>query len=293
MPKPKEVEVMTAFGESIDSAMILAAQPDEIEQVDGAQRTLLLKIEGDVCRVVDTLPRPIGTSWRSNNGRVYCPSNGGQVLTYFDGAWDQEQVCAHEGIFGNLWGFSGKTPSEDIVFLCSDENLYIRDKGFWNEYPMPDTVEIVHGLHGLSPDQVYVCTDEGLLRWNGEELVELEGPPDDEPLGVLVLSKTDMLVSGYDLYLWSDKGGWIVLDSPAESHTIAMLSFGDDVFIGTTEGVLQRRSNKLEMVTDVFCNDLVNVGDGIIASGDATYLYDGRQWTQLWLPKLEVGEIPK
>jgi len=292
MSEPKELQLMTAFGGSIDSAVVLAAQPDEIV-IGGAERTFILTIEAGGCRVVDTLIRPIVASWYSNNGRAYCPSNGGHVLMYFDGVWDKEQVCAHEASFGHLWGFSGKTPREDIIFLCSDENLYIRNKGHWSEHPMPDTVEIVHGIHGLSPNQVYICTDEGLLCWNGNEIIELEGPPDDEPLGVLVLSETDMLVSGYDLYLWSDKGGWTILDSPTESHTTAMLSFGDDVFIGTREGVLRRRSNKLEMVTDVFCNDLINVGDGIIASGDAIYLYDGRQWTQLWLPKLEIGEVLK
>lgn len=293
MTEPKELSVITAFGESVDSAIVLAAQPDEEEQEFGAERTLVLRIEGGVGRIVDVLPSPVVESWRSESGKAYCTSNGGQILTYFNGTWDREKVCQKDEYFRGIWGFGGKTDRDDIVIICSNESLYVRDKQSWSEYPMPQTVEIVKRIHGLSPDEVYVCTDDGLLCWNGKELKEIEGP-DDELRGVLVLSDQKILVTGDRLHLWSDKEGWRVLDSPAgEDHTHAILPFGDDIFIGTLEGILRLRGSKLEIVLDSFCNTLVSVGDAIIAAGDESYLFDGKQWVLIQLPKLAFGEDPK
>ena len=293
MTQPKELNVITAFGVSTDSAIILAGQPDELEQEFSAERVMAVQIINGVCEVVDTLPHPIVNSWLSPNGRAYCSSNKGHILTHFDGSWIREKVCDKEDTFDGIWGISGDSEQQDVVFVTSDESLYIRQEGVWSEYPMPQQVERVTRLHGLSLDEIYICTDDGLLCWNGKEIIEIEGP-DDDPVGVIVLSKNKMIVAGYDgLYQWSSESGWKSLDSPAEEPTVATLFFMDDIFFGTTDGVVRLRDDKLELVCEFFCNQLVSIGDAIIASGpDEAYLFDQKTWKRLQLPKLGFEEEP-
>jgi hypothetical protein len=291
MSEPKELNVITAFGKTTDSAIILAGQPDELEQEFSAERALVVKIRNGNCEIIDTISYPIVNSWLSNSARAYCTSNEGYILTYFDGSWDREKVSDKEDFFDGIWGISGDSDQQDAVFVTSDESLYIRQEEIWCEYPMPQQVERVTRLHGLAPDEIYICTDDGILCWNGKEIIEVEGPEDD-PVGIIVLSKNDMIVAGYDgLYQWTTKSGWKTLNSPAEEPTAATLSFMDDVFFGTTDGVVRLRGEKLKLVCELFCNQLVSIGDAVIASGpDEAYLFDQKKWHRLQLPKLGYEE---
>lgn len=291
MSVAKELNVITAFGESTEGALILAGQPDELEQEFSAERMLVVQIKNGNCQVIDTLPHPVFNSWRSTSGRAYCSSNEGHILTYSGGQWNREKVSDKEDLFDGIWGISGDSDRQDTVFLSSDESFYIRQNEEWSEYPMPPQVEAVTRVHGLSPDEVYICTDDGLLCWNGSELTEVEGP-DDEPVGVIVISKNEMLVTGYDgIYLYRDGEGWEVLDSPASGPTVATLAFMGDIYVGTTEGVVRLRDNKLELVCEFFCNQLVSIGDAVIASGmDDAYLFDQKTWGRLQLPMLGLNE---
>lgn len=289
MSDAKELQILTAFGASIDTAMIIAVHPDERAAEPKNHRSIVLKITNGSVQVVETLSQPIYVSWLSTSGAAYCPTHNGQVVIRTNGAWEREQVCDRDVRFGDVFGFCGAVPRDDIVFVSSDESLFIRTEGVWKEHAMPQTVEIVRRIHGLSQDQVYITTDEGLLCWNGSKLVELEGP-ECEPSGVLVISETEMLVTGGDLFYWSDETGWETLASPAERHTIALVPFGEVVFIGTANGVLQYCSGELELVTDCFCNNLMNIGTGVVASGDANYLFDKEKWIKFELPILSFME---
>lgn len=288
----KELQILTAFGASVDEAMIIAAHPDERSAEPKNHHSIILKIVKGVTQVVEILRQPIYASWLSTSGVGYCPTNQGQIITFIDGAWQLEQVCERDVRFGDVFGFSGSDSIHDVVFVSSDESLFVRTEGIWKEHAMPQTVEIVYRMHGLSQDEVYITTDEGLLCWNGSELVELEGP-EYEATGVLVISESEMLVTGGDLFYWSDETGWQTLSSPAERHTIALISFVAAAFIGTANGVLRYESGELELVTDYYCNNLMNIGTGVIATGDANLLFDGESWNKLNIPELDIQEILK
>ena len=151
---------------------------------------------------------------------------------------------------------------------------------------------MVYRLHGLSPAEVYICTDAGLLCWNGQELTEFEGP-DDEPLGVLVLSREELLVVGDGVHHWSDKAGWTDLESPVDSHAAEMMSLGEDVFIPTLDGVLRLRSGEFDIVVESRCNKVLSVGNAILAAGTGGLVsFDGKSWLRLFLPVVVSEEDP-
>lgn len=290
MAEPEELILTTAFGDSKEAAVLLAAQPEELEEEFGAQRAFALKLKNNEGIIVEEISHPIIDSWCSRSKKAYCSSDRGHIMTYQNGNWNREKVTGKEIEFKAIWGFSGLKAPDDTVFLGSDESLFILDKGIWNEHPMPQPVEMVSRLHGLSSDEVYICTDDGLLCWNGTELIKKEGP-DDDLRGVIVISEQEILVTGDRLHLWSDEEGWKKLDSPGEEdHTLAICPFGDDIFIGTLNGVVRYRNGGMEMVTSEFCNILADVGDAIIASGDEAYLFEDGQWKRLRLPSVGFME---
>ena len=294
MSEVRELLARAAFGESVESAVILAVQPDEWEDSEEwSHRTFVLKLKENEGTLIEILPDPIDEVWRSDNGTAYCPTSHGQLMVNRNGIWSNEIICNRGVEFGPIFGFSGILDRDDILFTCDATNLFIRQKEAWKEVGFPDEVEEIYKFHGLSPTELYFCADAGLYEWNGKDFTSLEGP-DDELLGVLVLSNTEMIAVGDYIHHWSDDKGWQILESPVDNHAGGVVAWENSVLIPTLEGVLRLHSNQLEFVSDFSTNGLVNVGNGVIAFGadEGLSLFDGVSWRQITLPSVRPGEVP-
>lgn len=294
MTEPKDLYLMTAFQDTLNRLFLCTCHPDDYDpNTSSFTRSILLSLEGKTAKISHVLSHAIETAWRAKTGKVYCTSTGGQIYSHQGEGWKREVVCDRPINFKWIHGFSGESEKDEVVFLPSVSGLFIKKDGQWSEHPMPEGVEMIQNLHGLSPDDVYICTDAGLVHWDGKELSLVEAPDDNLLLSVLVLSDDEMLLAGKKLYCWTEKTGWKKLKSPAKTHTVAMVKWNNDVWIGTSDGVLRRSGNKMELVTKAHCNGLFDLGTGLLADGDEILLFDGKAWNQLTLPKLAVEEIPR
>ena len=291
MSKSDGLQVLTAFGSSLEDAFVLASrQSDWVESESREYPTFVLRIKDHQAQIEETLTQPITDVWQSGNGAVYCPTSNGQMLIYLDGVWNQETVCDRDEEFGAIWGISGSSRTEDTLFIVSDTNLFTRLNSVWQEYPMPEEVEMVYRLHGLVSNEIYICTDAGLLLWDGVRITEVEGP-DDEPIDVLILSEEEMLVVGdAGVYHWTDVADWEDLESPLEEVAGGMALWDNDVFIPSLEGVLRFHDGVITSVGKFSCNNLLSVGNALLAAGAEGGLLvsrDGEEWSEVALPQVD------
>jgi hypothetical protein len=75
-------------------------------------------------------------------------------------------------------------------------------------------------------------------------------------------------------------------------HTIAVEVFGGRVYVGSAFGVLELIGDRPALVTEIFCNLLVSVGDHLVAGRRKTLLFDGKGWRPIDLPALARGQTP-
>lgn len=292
MQATNDLLVLTACGRSLESALIFSIKRSDWVASDVWDHpTFILRVNNDSAQIIETFQQPIEDSWASMNGTIYCPTNHGQLLIYRDGAWSKEKVCDRDESFGAIWGINDKSGKDDILFIVSNNSLFVRNKGLWSEHPMPEQVNIVYSLHGLKVDEVYICTDEDLLHWDGTELTEVEGP---EASGVLVISDTEMIAVGSTgLYRWIVNGNWKKVKIPTKSVANGMVCWNNQVFIPTSEGVLCLREGVVSKVSDFRCNRILDVGDALLASGGQGGLHvttDGMAWSEISLPEIESTE---
>jgi len=296
MSKARELVVMTAFGGSLDSAVIIAIQPDEWENSEGeSYRTFVLQLKKERAELIETLPDLIiNEAWRSDNGTTYCSSNHGQLIVYRKGSWGKKKICEQDAEFGAIFGFSGKTEKEDILFTNTETSLFVQNNGIWQEFVFPDEVEEVLFLHGLSPTELYCCADSGLYLWDGKEFSQLEGP-DDELLCLYVVSSKKLLAVGDYVHLWSDEIGWKQLKSPTDSHSGLIAVLDDDVFIPTLDGILRLHAGQLEFVSSFCTNGIFHIGNGLIACGadGGLCIFEGKNWKRITLPFVRTGDTQK
>lgn len=158
---------------------------------------------------------------------------------------------------------------------------------------MPEQVHIAYSLHGLKADEVYICTDEDLLCWDGTELTEVEGP---DASGVLVISDNEMIAVGSTgLYHWTANSDWKKVKIPTKSVAIGIVRWNNDVFIPTSEGVLCLRDGVVNKVNNFRCNRIMDIGDALLATGGQGGLIvttDGVDWTEVSLPEVGSNEGP-
>lgn len=240
MSGPQELIITAAFGQTADLALLLAEAPDDDEddeEISAGSLTYVLELKQGKTKIINQLSTHIYSCWRSQSGAAYCSAEDGLVYVYYQGKWVQEKVSDHPVSFRFMWGFSGKSDAEDLVFLCSHTTLFIRDHRVWRAYPLPETIESTSGIHGLSPDDLYISSKEGLVHWDGTQFEELELPdPYDVFWGLRVLSKDSLLLVGEKhVYQWRDQKGWDKSAIPSGEGTVAIMEQGGKVFIGTDE----------------------------------------------------------
>ena len=285
----KELMVKAAFGASVADSIILAAQPDEWDENYRAHRTFVFNRLGDEFQPNCILSGTIFSAWYSDSGTAYCPANQGTIYIYSKGSWRREQVCTTDEKFQYVWGISGIDQNSDIIFVCSNRILYIRENGQWRDIPFSENG--IHKCHGLAPDEIYITSPSAILLWNGNIFEEHE-IPDDYPRAILVLSDTELLLVGNDyIHLWSDENRWTQLTTPASSQGNSVLRFQDIVYIATLEGVLKYENGQIEWANQFECVNLFDLGDGMLsASPSASHIFDGLEWARVNLPKLAKDE---
>jgi hypothetical protein len=280
--------LLTAAGRSLAATRIFAGLPEEID-ADTFARCWVLAVRGDRLEVVEEFPHPVLRAWMSANGTLYATSQDGFVSIGRDGQWTSEPLRDQEGSTPQwIFGFSGADPAGDVVFTTSDRALHIRRGGVWESHPYPGDVDMSFGLHGLSPDAVYVATaGEGLHKWNGREIEFVDMPFAEEPHNVLVVGEDDLVVTADTLHLRVG-GEWQTPTHPGGKTTIALARLGDEIFFGTRGGIVRRRGDACDLVVPGFCNMLAGVGDAVLGGksfeNTSVAIHDGAGWRTLALP---------
>lgn len=293
MSQREELLMLSGFGNSAATARILAVQPDEFGDDDWPPRTFVFGLQGSSFGLLDRLAAQICESWMSSNGTAYCPADRGRLMCHIDGRWEQRRVCGRNEEFGAIIGFSAPVPEQDRLMICGSSSLFVgtTSKGF-EEVALPDEAEEVWGLHGLSPDEVYVCSDAGLLLWDGVRLREVEGP-DDEITDVLVVSPTELIAVGETVHRWVDGQGWTLLRSDLKDPTTGLCLFQGQVMVPGLDGIGRIEGTHLKRLSKFSSNQLIACGDTLMAAGadGGLSIFNGVDFVRIKLPKLAPGEV--
>lgn len=287
MSESSSLSLLTACGRTFADAIVCA---ELYEPPEGAPpRTFLYETRGQRLEPLPALPSfdgRIGFSWASPHGEVYFACMAMGVLRFDGRGVSPEKFPSAAPEFSGMLGFGGASAAEDVILLCSNRALFVREAGKWIEHRMPKTVEIVLNMHGLSSREVYICTDQGLLLWNGKTLEGVEGPKREEPMGVLVISDQEMWVAGDDkLWRWTSVSGWKSVKAPTEDFACSILQFHDEILVASLDGVVVGRHGHFQIGNPAECNTLIQLGDRVVAGGLAeTHIYDGKEWTPWIIP---------
>jgi len=300
MSSAKVLHVRSAFGRSLQETYLLAAHPDEDLDDQGRPRrdarTLVLKLQGKRAVYQEQLPVRLGSCWYSSTGVAYCGAIDSRVIyKYAAGSWTEEQFSEKPVDFVSyIFAVPGESPASDTVFLATPKQIFIRQGGKWLSTPALGE-GFPFQMDGTRGDQVYIGGPE-LGMWDGKKLVALDAPEDDN-LGSLALSSDDRLVGGSRaVSVSTESGGWERIATPPRIKTFFMFArFRDEVYaLSGTKGVLRVYPGKASVVTQPLeAYWLASVGDGLVAVGeDVVFVYDGTSWSEVDIPKCELGKVP-
>lgn len=297
MADPKPLSVVAAFGRRGSKPILLAAHPDEEHLPTGDpvpnRRTLVLELDRGAAKFVDEYPAPLTRAWMSTNGTAYCSSlNGTEMHVYRGGKWSTEEFSATPvTMVADIFGFSGETSDDDIVFATAPGKLFVRRGGTWSSHDAPGDITL-GSVHGLGPDDMFVGGEQ-LLRFDGTQLEEIENP--DHSVRVVSVTEDDRLIGGWDLLsITTADGGWEAIEAGMEDF-MDLAQFGGSVYAGTfDDGVQQVYPGPVTAVSPGFAvTNLVNVGDSMLAIDEGiARSFDGTTWTDVSVPMCEVGKRP-
>ena len=295
-PKPLIADIV--IGPDLRHCLVLASHPDERMEPDGdpsrTRRTIVLRFDGERFSAPSTLPVPLDRGWASANGAGYCTSFRGSLAhVYVDGQWGSERFSSQDEDVLRIWGISGGTPQEDRVYVSTEGTLFIRQAGAWSRHVPPEPAKRLFGVHGLRPEELYVCSDTGLLLWNGQQFQPLE----DRPVSIVeaILVHGDEIYAGNRFLVhWTKATGWQRWQPTLVSPT-AIIDIDDAIIVSTFKhGVTERNGGQFVSVTPPhMALELQRIGDGAFAMGDdQSYIrLDGR-WQRLVMPGCVVGQLP-
>lgn len=299
MTSPIPLVADAVIGHDVRNCLLLASHPQERMQPNGwepshTRRTFVLFFDGHVARTGITLPDPLVRAWTSGTGVGYAaPVRGNYLYVYAAGKWKREQFSEKDEWIACIWGLTGADGAGDTVFMSTESGLFIRHDKQWTLHTPPAPAKKVYGVHGLSTDEVYVCGDQGLLRWNGRALEAINGPSGPLPQSIVVLP--DEVIAGGDILShWTDGEGWRKFE-PAINDVMALSESRGRLLVGTyAKGVFERQGESVRAATPPFaCLALHQMGSDAIACGDEQGFVslDG-QWQPLSLPVCAAGQMP-
>ncbi|MCG8572130.1 MAG: hypothetical protein MJB14_18515 [Spirochaetes bacterium] len=298
MSIPMPLEVFSVFGGSLKDTIILAGHPDERFTPEGDivtdSRTLMLRLHNQKAAYFDEFSIALNTSWRSHNGAVYCTAvNSNKLYIRWGEAWEEENFSPTPvEIVNSIFGISGKTPSQDQLFLTTNENwFFTRINGQWKRHIPPVGVTLLYTPYGTKANEIYVggtC----LFKWNGLQLEQLETPETD-PLSALYITGDDRLIGGDNhLHISNDNGEWDAIETDY-SDFMHIAEFKGALYAATFgSGVVRIFPGKPKAVTEPLeIEEIVNVGDGMIAFGEEEILMtdNGDTWQPIEMPECELN----
>ena len=173
MSEPKPLTLVTAFGPSLERAVLLAAHPDEQFRPDGNpiadRRSLVLRLDGERAVVVDEVLAPLVRSWYSSSGAGYCSTIDSNLLWRWEGGrWSTEQFSERRvDMIRHVFGFAGKQPADDELWMCTKGALFHRAHQTWTRHEL--TQRFPYQIHGRSASELYIG-GEALLRYERAEV---------------------------------------------------------------------------------------------------------------------------
>jgi hypothetical protein len=259
------------------------------------RRTIALRYDGKRFTGPHNLPYPVNRGWASANGSGYCTAFRGSMVHVYSGeSWRVERFSAQDEDVLRIWGMSGGSTADDVVFISTDGALFVRRGGGWTRHVPPEPAQRLFGVHGRGLDELYVCSDGGLLLWSGDRLQLLEDRP--RPIVKAVLVSSDEIYAG-DNYLmhWSRASGWQRVQ-PTLPDPTALIEVDGVVIVATFEkGVMERQGDAFVRATPNFmCLELQQLGKSAFAMGDdQSYVRVDGRWQQLAMPECAVGQLPE
>lgn len=288
--------LIDACGTCLNDAVLLASPADEwfdeTGRVSPKARTLFFRLNGGAPKHFATVPFPVRKAWSSRHATYF--SADSDYLYVTEGPdWSRprrETVVAGEPTDWGVWGISGHSAAGDTVFLGGRDCVYLRRAGVWERFRAPDGSGRINRVHGLRPDELYMGSRIGLLRFDGATLSSIVTPDEQEIDDVYVLSEEELLATtGSDLFRWSDTAGWTEIDTSFSRHgNFASLS-GKAFVADWRDGVFEIEGSTTRRVAALECRSLLELTDGIIALSRLTSrqhaFFDGSRWRELTLPE--------
>jgi hypothetical protein len=296
MADPKPLRVVAAVGRQGAKTTLLAAHPDEYlagRKPTPKRRTLLLELSGNIATFVAEHPASLSRGWLSANGTAYCSALETTTMHLRRGAlWTTEEFSPTPvSMVANIFGFSGETSAEDIVFVTSPGKLFVRRNDQWTVHLAPNDMKL-GTIHGRDPNDMFVGGEQ-LLRFDGTRLEEMENP--DHSVRVVRVTEDDRLIGGWDLLsITTANGSWEPIDGIKDIMDLA--EFKGEVYAGTFEtGVFKVYPGSATPVSPAFAvTDLYTIDSGLLAlQRGVAQVFDGRAWQQVAVPACEIGKRPK
>jgi hypothetical protein len=225
---------------------------------------------------------------------AYCGSvERGTIHKWCKGQWEVETFCTHPVEFVRyVYVWPGLTPAEDNVFLATREDVFVRQNGTWRRERVPGEGFPLQ-MEGSRADQIFIGGPQ-LCLWDGQTLSMLQNPRGDTA-NCLALSTDGRLIAGSSYVNASTPdGGWERLNSSIREFS-GFARFQDAVYaLSDDNGVVRIYPGPVASLTrSLSANDIVSVGDGLIAIGnDGVLTFDGQTWREVQIPSCEVGKSP-
>ena len=289
-------------GTSLADAVLLASPADEWFNEEGDippdARTLFYRLNGGKPEYFGMVPFPLRHAWRSRSA-VYLTTESDHVYVLQGEDWTKprrERVIAGENTEWRVWGLAGDSSAQDVVFVGGHDCVYVR-RGQWERFAAPSGAHVVNSGHGIRPDEFYLGSDVGLLRWDGKALSLVDSPEELAVNHVHVVSEQELLATtGSNLYRWHDDAGWTEIETSFCGHT-NFAELGKAVYLaGWEDGVLRVDGSAVQQVSKCECRALVALSDGIVAlaSDDEQphAFFDGSEWKEFVIPGCPAGQLP-
>lgn len=297
-PKPLIADIL--IGKEVRDCLVLASHPDERRSPDGqkpslTRPTIVMHFDGRNFRGVTSLPVALRRGWSSDNGTGYCTSIRGKQCYVHDGKqWQSETFSEQDEDVMRIGGLSGTDAPRDLVWISTDGALFLRREARWTRHAPPEPARRVFGVHGPTSEELYVCTDAGLLMWT-----EVAGFRSliDRPRGIqkeILVKDGDIFVGNRQLMRWNQSGGWRNVE-PAVRDVTAIVEASGVVLVGTFEkGVFEQQGGVFVPATPEFqCLEVQRVGSGAFAAADDRgYVRLGSHWHELHMPRCVPGQVP-